>query len=173
MIGRERSGRQLIALLSVLAIAPLACDPVQDDAIAALGGEVGGVYPGPFHRPGQPCLLCHDGALGDPAEFSVAGTVFMHPTGTAPVNRATVELQDADGKGFEVVTNAAGNFFISPRHYAPRYPLEVKVHFENEVTTMHSTIGREGACAGCHFDPAGPDSPGHVYVRLDDGGVPP
>ena len=27
--------------------------------------------------------------------------------------------------------------------------------------------------ASCHFDPAGPGSPGHVAIVLDDGGTPP
>jgi hypothetical protein len=150
-----------------------ACDPVVDDAVTALGGEPSGEHPGPMHRPGQPCLLCHDGALGDPPEFSLAGTVFQHPTGVEAAQGATVELRNADGSGFEVVTNRAGNFYLTPDHFRPHYPLEVKVHWQGEITTMHTTIGREGSCAGCHSDPAGRDSPGHVYLRLDDGGVPP
>ena len=150
-----------------------ACDPVVDDAVDALGGEAGGVHPGPLHRPGQPCLLCHDGALTNPEEFSVAGTVFVQPDGSEPARGATVELKDADGSGYEVVTNRAGNFYLSPKRYDPRYPLEVKVHWQGEITTMHTMIGREGSCAGCHSDPPGRDSPGPVYVRLEDGGVPP
>ena len=149
------------------------CNPVLDDEVAALGGEANGVRPGPQHRPGQPCLLCHDGALGDPNEFSVAGTVFLQPTGTDPVKGALVELHGGDGRVFTLTTNAAGNFFVSPQKYTPQYPLEVDVQFAGETTTMHSTIGRDGACASCHSDPAGPDSPGHVYVRLGDGNVPP
>jgi hypothetical protein len=38
---------------------------------------------------------------------------------------------------------------------------------------MHTFIDRDGSCAGCHADPAGADSPGHVCMRLDDGGTPP
>lgn len=150
-----------------------ACDPVHDNAVDALGGEVDGVEPGEHHRPGQPCLLCHGGALGDPEEFSVAGTVFLQPTGTEPANRATVELTGADGSVFELVTNSAGNFYAEPGEFTPEFPLEVEVHHQDQTATMHSTIGRDGSCAGCHTDPAGPDSPGHVYVTLDDGGVPP
>jgi hypothetical protein len=158
------------ALCLLLALA--ACDPVHDDAVAALGGEQGG-HPGPTHRPGQPCLLCHDGALGDPQEFSVAGTVFLHLESETPAQGATVELHDANDKTFDLVTNRGGNFYISPDQYRPAYPVDVKVRFQGETVTMHSLIGRDGSCAGCHVDPPGPDSPGRVYVQLEDGGVPP
>jgi hypothetical protein len=163
--------RNYRAVLLML-LGSVACDPVLDDAVSELGGEVGNVHPGPLHRPGQPCLLCHDGELGDPPEFSIAGTVFLQPTGTKAVNRATVELHGADDSTLRLVTNAAGNFYVSANQFKPVFPLEVKVDYQNEVTTMHSVIGRDGSCAGCHSDPAGSDSPGHVYVRLDDGGVP-
>jgi hypothetical protein len=150
-----------------------ACDPVHDDAVDALGGETRGVKKGPLHRPGQPCLVCHDGSPGSPEEFSVAGTVFLQPSGTEPVDHARVELVGADGAKFELESNAAGNFYVSPDRYRPEFPLEVQVHYQGQTATMHSTIGREGSCAGCHSDPPGPDSPGHVYIQLDDGGVPP
>jgi hypothetical protein len=160
-------------LMLMLALASFGCDPVLDDAVDSLGGEVGNVHPGPLHRPGQPCLLCHGGGLGDPQEFSIAGTLFARPTGTKPVNRATIELHGADGSTFKLTSNAAGNFYVSPDTYEPVFPLEVQVNYQGEVTKMHSLIGRDGSCAGCHSDPPGADSPGHVYVRLDDGGVPP
>jgi hypothetical protein len=38
---------------------------------------------------------------------------------------------------------------------------------------MHTFIDRDGSCAGCHVDPSGPNSPGHVSLQLDDGGTPP
>jgi hypothetical protein len=160
-------------LLLAPVLLTVGCDPVLSDAVDGLGGEVGNVHPGPLHRPGQPCLLCHDGELGDPPQFSIAGTLFLQPTGRKPVNRATIELHGADGSTFKLTSNSAGNFYVEPSRYSPAFPLEVKVSYQDEVTTMPSLIGRDGSCAGCHSDPSGPDSPGHVYVRLDDGGVPP
>jgi hypothetical protein len=163
----------LRVLLGCAFVLLAACDPVLTNEIDALGSEVNGVDTGPLHRPGQPCLLCHDGASGDPTQFSVAGTVFMKATGTKPAQRATIELQGADGMKFNATTNAAGNFYVSPGQFEPKFPLEVKVHYQSETITMETLIGGDGSCAGCHEDPAGPDSPGHVFVMLDDGGVPP
>jgi hypothetical protein len=156
----------------VVAVLLGACDPVHDDAVAGLGGEVGNVRPGPLHRPGQACLLCHDGALGDPSQFSVAGTVFLRLTGTEPARAATVELTAADGSKFNALTNAAGNFYITPRQWSPKFPLQSSVTFGGDKIAMVSQIGLDGSCGGCHRETAGPDSPGRVYVMLDDGGVP-
>jgi hypothetical protein len=151
-----------------------ACDPVHDDAVAALGGEAPGVRRGPLHRPGQPCLLCHDGALGDPPEFTVAGTVFDREASTQPVNGAIVAMHDAKGSPYEAVTNAAGNFYVTPDEWTPAFPLTVAVTTAQGVhVTMHTDVGRDGACASCHVDPAGPGSPGRICITLEDGGTPP
>ena len=150
-----------------------ACDPVVDDAIGALGGESPSVRRGPLHRPGQPCLLCHDGATGDPPAFSVAGTIFLLSSGTQGANGATVSLTDANGSAFNAITNAAGNFYVTPGQWTPTYPMTVVVNpSAGPTVTMHTDVGRDGSCASCHVDPAGPSSPGHVSLTLDDGGTP-
>lgn len=176
MTGARRGGalrRGPTILLAVIALLP-GCDPVQDSAINALGGEAPGVRRGPLHRPGQPCLLCHDGALGDPPAFSVAGTIFDRPSDAQPVNGATVSLLDANGSSFDALTNAAGNFYVTPDQWTPTFPLTVAVTTGAGLkVTMHTDVGRDGACATCHFDPAGPASPGHVCITLDDGSSPP
>ncbi len=166
------------ALVSLAA--STACDPVHDDAIAALGPEAPGVRQGPLHRPGQPCLLCHDGAMGDPPRFTVAGTVFSTPGTLLAVEGATVQLVDANGSGAQVTTNSAGNFYATPGDYSPTFPLQVTVagpagptvHMQTLIGG-NGTVEPNGACASCHFDPAGPNSPGHVCLTLDDGGTPP
>src|ERR1017187_10948970 len=101
--------RTLPALFALLALA--ACDPVRNDAIASLGPEAPGVRRGPLHRPGQPCLLCHDGAIGDPQRFTVAGTVYETLGNQAPSVLASVVLTDANGSSVHLQTNAAGNFY--------------------------------------------------------------
>jgi hypothetical protein len=144
------------------------CDPVHDRAVSALGGETPGVPPGPMHRPGQPCLLCHDGAQGDPPAFSMAGTVFLYANSAAQVaSGATVTLEDKDGSTISTTVNQAGNFFLTPDTYSPTYPVHVKSVTLGDVSiSMHSHIGGNGSCAGCHADPEGPDSPGHVYLHV-------
>jgi hypothetical protein len=156
-----------------LTLGVVACDPVHDDAVAALGGEVPGVPPGPLHRPGQPCLLCHDGASGDPPAFGVAGTIFERPSSLVPVSGADVHLTDSSGSlPRDLLTNAAGNFFIPLDQWAPQFPLGVSVKPPAGPDVFMHTLANDGSCATCHVDPPGPDSPGHVCVVLDDGGTP-
>jgi hypothetical protein len=161
-----------LALLAMTAIAAAACDPVHSDATNALGGEAPGVRTGPLHRPGQPCTVCHDGALGDPPEFSVAGTVYQAASSTQALSGASVILTGADGASYSATTNEAGNFYITPKEFAPKYPMRVTVLSGGVPVTMQSHVGWAGSCAKCHVDPPGPDSPGHVYFDVGDGGVP-
>jgi hypothetical protein len=155
------------------------CDPVKDDAVAALGPEAPGVRQGPLHRPGQPCLLCHDGAIGDPQRFTVAGTVFQTNAATVGASGIMVDVIDAKGQSASLATNAAGNFYATPGAYDPTFPLQVTLRGNGLIVAMQTlvegngTIEPNGACASCHVDPAGPSSPGHVAMSLEDGGVPP
>jgi hypothetical protein len=155
------------ALLLILLVSVAACtDPVREQAIAALGGEAPGVEPGALHRPGQPCLVCHDG--GEVSAFSVAGTVYARAAGTVPVAKVTVELLDADARLWKAVTNCAGNFFVRPEQFQPRYPLWVTLAVGEERLDMESPVFRDGSCASCHGDPKGPASAGHAYFLLDE-----
>lgn len=161
-----------LAAAAFVVAAAVSCDPVVSDAVDALGGEAPGVRRGPLHRPGQPCLLCHDGALGDPPAFSVAGTIFDDPIDLLGEDGATVSLTDTNGSTYSATTNAAGNFYITPGEWSPTFPLTVSVTSVTTVT-MQSQIGRSGACATCHVSPASASSPGPVCMQLEDGGVPP
>jgi hypothetical protein len=168
-----------LALSAVLSLAA-ACDPVHDDAVAALGPEAPGVRRGPLHRPGQPCLICHDGASGDPQRFTVAGTVFATSGELVAAASATVALVDAKGSGTQLTTNAAGNFYATPGQYDPTFPIQVTVQGSGGQTVHmqtliagNGTVEPNGGCASCHFDPVGPNSPGHLCLALDDGGTPP
>ncbi len=173
--------RTPLAWLVALLLVP-ACDPVHDDAIAALGPEQAGVRQGPLHRPGQPCLQCHDGELGDPQRFTVAGTVFLTPDGLAPADGVDVRVIDAHDAVCSISTNAAGNFYFTPETCDPTFPLKVELRpqpnlppaavMQTLVEGNGTTTPINGACASCHFDPAGPNSPGHVYLKTDDGGAP-
>ena len=156
------------ALLLLAAIA--ACDPVHSSKVASLGDEAPGGGPGPTHRPGQPCLECHDGSIAP--EFSVAGTIFERADSLLPAVGATVTLRSSDGSpGFTQATNSVGNFYITAGEYRPAYPMRVSVSYQGTDVKMVSPIGRAGSCATCHFAPAGDTSAGPVFIP--DGGVTP
>lgn len=151
-------------MLALVMITAAACDdPVRNASIAALGAESPDVPPGPLHRPGQPCLLCHDAKGGDAPLFTVAGTVYLD-RGQDPLPDASVQLVDSTGRKFTATTNCAGNFFVTPSDFPVQYPLWVSVSLGEEVSEMGSAVFRDGSCASCHTDPAGPTSNGHIYM---------
>jgi hypothetical protein len=167
-----------LALAPALAVAGAtlaACDPVHSDDIAALGGETPGVPKGPLHRAGQPCTLCHDGAIGDPPGFSIAGTVFATPS-TGGASGIVVKMTDATGFTYATQpTNAAGNFYVTPRDWTPAYPITQTILVASSGTvpaTMYSQISRSGSCAWCHTLTPGDTSVGPIVLQLDDGGTP-
>ncbi|MDP9037441.1 MAG: hypothetical protein M3O50_21800 [Myxococcota bacterium] len=170
-----RMGRCAIAL--ACAALPGACaDPVHDDAVRALGAETQGVPPGPTHRAGQPCLTCHGGSGPAFRQLSIGGTVYAVLGSSAPALGAVVQIEDVDGRVARPTTNSAGNFFLTPDQFAPRYPLQMKIWSSSGNTSeqMQSLATRDGSCAGCHADSASPTSPGPVYLSATapDGGAP-
>jgi hypothetical protein len=153
----------------------LGCDPVHSNAIDALGDEAPGVRRGPTHRPGQPCLLCHDGKPGDPGEFAVAGTVFVNPNDITPSNGASgadVLMTDASGAKYTATTNEVGNFFVTAGQWTPSYPMRVSITFNGKTIVMVSHIGRDGSCSSCHAYPVSSTSAGPVALGWPDGAVP-
>lgn len=162
--GLQRLARIPTALLgALLATALLGCeDPTRALAVEGLGPELDGVPLGPLHRPGQPCLTCHDGATA--RAFSVAGTVHHALDTDSPSPGALVRLADDAGGRFVAAANCAGNFFLSPEDFTPVYPLWVSLSAGDRDIAMDSPINGEGSCAGCHAMTPGPRSPGRVYV---------
>jgi hypothetical protein len=164
---------RLAALVLVLAAGGVvACgDPVVDAQIAALPGEVPGIRTGPMHRGGQPCTLCHSAYGGRHPQFTVAGTLYQKPTNRVPVEGAAVHVTDATGAMRDLITNCAGNFYVADTEWQPTFPLKVDISdpATGEAKTMVTKIGRDASCAFCHVDPAGTDSPGHVYLTADAG----
>ena len=157
-------------LFVALAIAACA-DPVRSSERDALGPEDPNVPRGEFHRPGQPCLVCHD-------DFALAGTIYNEDLVT-PFEGATVTLTDSAGSQFQATTNSSGNFIIRKSDWQPTYPIGTYVGSDgtavygvtvvgsdpNNPAQMVTHIGREGSCAWCHFG-SGPStaSPGPIYV---------
>ena len=155
-------------LLSIGAACALAAcaDPVHDDAVAKLGGEEAGVRPGPLHRPGQPCVLCH-GNKGGESEFSLAGTVYVDAGSTTPIEDVNVTIIDSQSRQFVAHTNCAGNFFIKPEEFEPDFPIWLSLERGSVLREMETPVYRERSCSGCHSDPKSLSSAGHVYLIED------
>lgn len=147
----------------------VACvDEVHNEEVAALGPEQAGVPPGPLHRPGQPCLTCHGGSGPAKLQLSVGGTVYETEGQTMPSVGSHVVIEDIDGNLWTTApTNAAGNFFVLLSDFAPHYPTQPTVVPENGTVsiTMATHVSRDGSCADCHSNPAGPSSAGPVYAH--------
>lgn len=173
----QRRGRLTAAPALALGVALAACgNPALDDRIDALGDEVPGVEPSAFHRPGQPCVLCHGPYFGAQPELSIGGTIFATDRGRVPVEGAVVRIWDSVGDSRELTTNCIGNFFAKKEDWDPLFPLKVEVEFglpgkeatDRRLVGMSSRIEREGSCAGCHVDNKSEvsqtqASPGRVY----------
>lgn len=165
--------RRAACLVLLLAGCPESLDELDAEA---LGPEVGDV--GPQHRPGQPCLVCHRG------DFVVAGTVYENAASTIGEVAVEVTMTDADDRLLLAYTNAAGNFMFSVDEslsepdidmedgwttldFQPRFPLEavlVRGAGAGQEREMRNKIYREGSCAACHTDPAGPTSDGRILL---------
>ncbi|MFT3764555.1 MAG: hypothetical protein QM820_03415 [Minicystis sp.] len=169
----------LAALLGLLAALGAGCaDPTLDAAIAALPAEEASIRPGPMHRAGQPCTLCHSDAGGRRPAFAVAGTLYQKVDSDIPIEGATIHLTDATGATYDVTSNCAGNFYVEEQKWLPTFPLFVEITYSDGTSgggasgttyqaTMKTKIGRDTACASCHTDPPGPTSPGRVFLTSD------
>ncbi|HZF47081.1 MAG TPA: hypothetical protein VE093_00450 [Polyangiaceae bacterium] len=165
--------------IAVLAAAPLGCgNPAVDARIEALGEENPNVPPSEFHRPGQPCVLCHSIYEAAGPEITVGGTIFGSPAkkqGELPVavEGAEVTLTDAEGEVKSATTNCAGNFFFTKEQWNPSFPLRVEVRYpspsasdqQKPAPPMSSRISRDGSCAGCHYGPPNQGTPGYVFCE--------
>lgn len=140
-------------------------DATHDMQVAVLGGEAPGVPQGPLHRPGQPCLVCHGGAGPASMQFSTGGTVYTSNTSQTPASGVTITVEDINGSVGTTQSNSAGNFYIPSGTWSPTYPTLPSVTLGMTTQSMTSHVGRDGSCAHCHSDPAGPTSAGHIYVN--------
>ena len=158
-------------------------DPVLDRRVEALGDEAPGVPRGEYHRPGQPCLLCHSDE-GSARRFTVAGTIYGSPTSTSdknpdndvarPVAGVKVTLTDSFGKTFSKTTNCIGNFFVRPEEFDPDFPLRAEIEYPmpgavtvTKRNVMATRISRDGSCAGCHSGDRSQKGPGRVFCSDD------
>lgn len=150
------------AIVGLGGIASACVDPIREQAILELGDEVPEIPVGPLHRAGQPCLLCHDGAVATP--FSVAGTIHLDVESDKPAVSALVRLSDGLGHEHRVATNCAGNFFVRPGDFDPAWPLWARIEYDGWIQEMESPINADGSCGSCHAPSTHPQSAGPVYV---------
>lgn len=139
-------------------------DPVHERAVEDLGPEDAAVAPGPLHRPGQPCNVCHGGKGPAKSELALSGTVFAMPSSGEVLPGATVRFIDWVGGQRSTVTNCAGNFFVRAEELTPKWPLWVRVEHAGIVADMQSAIFREGSCNACHTAPATARNAGQVFL---------
>lgn len=162
--------RSISMLLAALVGTSMACDsdPVRERAIAELGEESASVPPGPLHRPGQACGLCHGAAGPAKSVFVLSGTVYATPTGSKPVAGVKVRVIDWVGAQWSTVTNCAGNFFVRNDEFTPKWPVWFRIEQEQRSAEMQSASFREGSCNACHAAEATPRTTHHVYLSDED-----
>jgi len=151
----------LLTLLSAIAALGAAIgsgcsDPTRDRQIEALGPDT--ETPGPDHRPGQPCILCH--SEGGPAEskaFAIAGTVYKtSKVGEDGIEGVVVQFIAAnDSKPVALPsTGPTGNFFVPVEDWPDIvFPIRVALYNNEDdppVQTMKSLINKEASCNFCH-----------------------
>jgi hypothetical protein len=156
----------LFALALGAATAGCFGNPVNDEIVASLGGEDPSVPPGPLHRPGQPCLACHSSDGPAQLQLATGGTVFQDAMNVfpnaLPAAGVTVTFTDANRVVSEVLSNCAGNFYVTHADWVGAgyaFPVHVDIGWtppgqppDQAVTdTMISHMGKETSCASCHI----------------------
>lgn len=159
-----------VALVGCVAYGGSSCnlDPVHRAGVNNLGGEQADLYPPEteFHRPGEPCALCHSTAGPADSVFVLAGTIFWGPDNyQRRVDQAYVRIGGPDSTTKCFVTNCNGNFFVKSEDYPNlKFPLLISVERVNnpggpgpndeksiKIRRMTSHIGREASCGTCHI----------------------
>jgi hypothetical protein len=194
MLGRDRArGLGVAALLASIG-SSCNLDPVHRSAVNNLGPENSDAYPptSEFHRPGEPCALCHSKDGPADTTFVLGGTVFWGPDDyTRRADGAYVRVRDATGKVKCFVTNCNGNFYARPEDYpttkvdtheGPVFPLLISVErtvnpggggpadeTTLKIRRMSGHIGREPSCANCHIQGLRDfGSPGQIRLYDDE-----
>jgi len=161
------AGRRALGAAVLVAVAAFgsSCnlDPVHKAAVAGLGPERDDLYPAnsEYHRPGEPCGLCHSDKGPADTIFKLGGTVFWGPDDyNARVDNAYVRILDANKTPRCFVTNCNGNFYIRDVDFdRMTFPLLISVERTTipgktedtlVIKRMSSHIGRESSCATCH-----------------------
>ena len=161
-------------ILLVLGLDACGGDPVHDKLVASLGPET--TSPGPTHRPGEPCLACHDGTGPASTKLAMGGTIYLQQGKPDPLAGAEVDLLDLAGNVVcTTTTNSAGNFYWAANACAVPMPAKAKISrmtsdpMAPDVAEMVTRIGRQTSCATCHQgDMLGPTNVEKIYLLTSD-----
>jgi hypothetical protein len=175
-------GQKLYAASGIAALLAIgsSCnlDPVHKSEVNDLGPEHGDEYPveSQYHRPGEPCALCHSDKGPADTTFVLGGTVFWGPDNySRRADKAYVRILDAKKAQRCFVTNCNGNFYVKQADYPGiSFPLLVSVertkdpgHDESTLVrrAMSSHVGRDPSCATCHIQGLRDfGSPGQIHL---------
>jgi hypothetical protein len=117
-------------------------EPNDDPACYEPASSIGAGY----HRPGETCLPCHRG--GSASEMTLAGTLYVDATGSAPLAGATIHLIDANGDVVTFVTTDNGNFWASD---PIAFPVRAYASLCPDIPGMANLVESSGAdCNSCH-----------------------
>lgn len=94
------------------------------------------------HNAGRDCIGCHE---GDGPSFTIAGTAYQ-ANGTTAAAGATIVVEDAAGKLFNLVTASNGNFYTTQ---SVRFPVKTYGTKCPDVAEMVSSV-TNGSCNTCH-----------------------
>lgn len=97
------------------------------------------------HYEGMACLGCHIAGSSAP-EFTLAGTLYADPDGTAPLDGLNVSLVDAAGSRVDVISALNGNFYSTD---PINFPVTAFVSACPDVVPMPILLTL-GDCNSCH-----------------------
>jgi hypothetical protein len=98
------------------------------------------------HNPGLNCMTCHNNAQPTIPQFTVAGTLYSALTGGTAVAGATVEVTDATGAVYPLLTGTNGNFYSEQPIV---FPVNVRAT-ACPADLFMPTSPTVGACNSCH-----------------------
>lgn len=120
----------------------------------------------PLMEPGGDCMQCHS-EHGGP-HFTFAGTVMNaahDDTNCRGVSDVIVRIKGADGKTFELTTNANGNFYSEVKLSSIAFPYTAEVSRGSKTTAMlTSRTQSETNCANCHTAAGANAAPGRIIA---------
>ena len=163
----RRFGKRSLGAAACVALASIgsSCnlDPVHQSGIETLGPENPDLYPveSEYHRPGEPCALCHSQKGPASTSFALGGTIFWGPQDyNERVANAYVRILDGKKTQRCFVTNCNGNFYVTKADFDDlTFPILVSVERTKQpgvdestrvIRRMSGHIGREPSCAICH-----------------------